>query len=251
MALGSTVPAPVGFLRFCGSHPGACGPSAATSLAALGPRAVGAGAERVDFTPRLSLRALDRSLREDDSTAQVVQAGSPPAVGMLHSLKFDVLGAGETPASDPAPAPTDDAAPPARIVLDKANAKLLKVVNRRVNRTVSPRSDMQTLGRAEFWSLPIAVGDRLYGDCEDYALQKKADLVAAGLPAAAMTIAVAHTRQGQVHAVLVVATDRGDMVLDNRSSWVLPWTAVKYRWIMRQVSGDSMQWARISADARA
>jgi len=110
---------------------------------------------------------------------------------------------------------------------------------------------MQLHGRAEHWGFPVEINGTLYGDCEDYALEKKRRLIEAGVPAAVLTLAVVHTRQREVHAVLLVATDQGDLVLDNRAVRIRPWTRTNYNWIMRQVSGDSLKWAQIAAPASA
>lgn len=271
MSLGSVAPAPVGFLRFCGSSPAACGGAAGdfqAQEALANEGAITEGGDKVEVAfggaPRLSvslqslsspvrfsLRSLERDLRAEDADAVHTAAGPPGA--MLRRLRIEdaQTDARQPPAREIVPMAEGAAAAPARIFMDKATAKLLNTVNRRVNRAVSPRSDLEVVGRSEYWSLPMARGDRLYGDCEDYALQKKADLVAAGLPMAAMTMAVARTHEGLVHAVLIVATNRGDLVLDNRSTRVLPWTSVKYRWVMRQVSGDSLQWAQVEVDLKA
>lgn len=54
------------------------------------------------------------------------------------------------------------------------------------------------------------------GDCEDYALTKRALLIAAGYPAHALRLAVVDGgNKYRRHAVLVVVTDAGDLVLDN------------------------------------
>lgn len=54
------------------------------------------------------------------------------------------------------------------------------------------------------------------GDCEDFALTKRRDLINAGVAAGALRMAVVKTEKGDGHAVLIVKTDLGDLVLDNR-----------------------------------
>ena len=49
--------------------------------------------------------------------------------------------------------------------------------------------DQRHYGRAEYWNIPTDG----YGDCEDYALTKRRDLIAAGFPAQALRIAVVLT----------------------------------------------------------
>lgn len=87
---------------------------------------------------------------------------------------------------------------------------VLKQVNSRVNGSIRPRAE-----RADVWSL-----NPTSGDCEDYVLSKRAALISKGLPAGALRIAYTHTRRGEPHAVLVVKTSQGDLVLDNLSGSV-------------------------------
>ena len=91
------------------------------------------------------------------------------------------------------------------------NKKLLDTlyaVNRDVNQRIRYRAE-----KGDTWSINTRVGD-----CEDYALTKRSELIRAGVDASALRVAVVKTRQGIAHAVLVVKTSRGDLVLDNRRS---------------------------------
>lgn len=84
-------------------------------------------------------------------------------------------------------------------------AALLRRVNDQVNRSISYRSD-----KGEVWKIGVSAGD-----CEDYALTKRKRLIGAGVPAGALRMATARTPEGEMHAVLIVKTDKGDFVLDN------------------------------------
>lgn len=97
----------------------------------------------------------------------------------------------------------------------------LNVVNRAVNRSIRPRNE-----RADKWDVNVSAGD-----CEDYALTKRARLIDMGLPASALRIATAKTRSGVGHAVLVVRTNQGDLVLDNLNSRIRVWNQTGLRWI--------------------
>jgi predicted transglutaminase-like cysteine proteinase len=108
-------------------------------------------------------------------------------------------------------------------------------VNAETNAAIMPVEDAYHYGRSDYWTIPR---DGM-GDCEDYALAKRKALIAAGLPPLALRLAVATTAQGEPHAVLTVATDRGDYVLDNRTANVLPWTATDLTWIARQAPGTT------------
>jgi predicted transglutaminase-like cysteine proteinase len=49
-----------------------------------------------------------------------------------------------------------------------------------------------------------------------------------------------------MHAVLLVATENGEVVLDNLSPWVLPWAEAPYAWLDRQAAGTG-KWVRVAA----
>ncbi len=140
------------------------------------------------------------------------------------------------------------ATPPVRITLDRAVNARLQQVNRRVNIQITPEADMGVFHEIDVWGASTGVDGRLYGDCEDYVLLKRRELIDGGFPAQALSIAVARTPRGELHAVLIVATDRGDLVLDNLSYWIRPWNDVPYLWIMRQVNGAADDWRAIVSD---
>lgn len=104
-------------------------------------------------------------------------------------------------------------------------------VNRAVNAEVEFVADMDHLGLEEDWDLP----HDCRGDCEDFALEKRERLVALGLPSAALTMAIGfHRVQVFPHAVLLVETTAGTLVLDNLSGEVLCWDAVPYMFTRRE-----------------
>lgn len=107
--------------------------------------------------------------------------------------------------------------------------KMLNSVNRTINRQIRPRND-----RGDVWSINVRVGD-----CEDYALTKRQRLIELGLPAGSLRIATALTRSGEGHAVLVVRTSQGDLVLDNRSGRIKPWNETGLEWIA--ISGANLR----------
>jgi predicted transglutaminase-like cysteine proteinase len=115
-------------------------------------------------------------------------------------------------------------------------------VNLAWNAAVKPMEDAAHYGVVDYWTVPKDG----YGDCEDYALGKRQSLIAYGLPAQALSIAVVRTVDGTAHAVLAVATDQGAYVLDNLASAVLPWTTTHYIGVAHQVGGQS-EWASLGA----
>jgi predicted transglutaminase-like cysteine proteinase len=54
-----------------------------------------------------------------------------------------------------------------------------------------------------------------------------------------------------MHAVLLVATVEGEVVLDNLSPWVLPWNEAPYQWLDRQAPGAPTQWVHVGLGVRS
>ena len=131
---------------------------------------------------------------------------------------------------------------PRDIVMSQTAWRDLVRVNKWVNETVKPITDMDHWGVIERWSLP-ADG---YGDCEDYVLLKRKMLIDAGWPLEALLITVVRDKKGEGHAVLTVKTDKGEFVLDNQNETVLAWTDTGYRFVKRQSQSDPNVWVMLS-----
>ena len=119
-------------------------------------------------------------------------------------------------------------------------------VNNSVNTRIQPRTDMEMWGKEEVWSYP----DNGFGDCEDYALEKRRELMSAGIPAGNLLMTVARQPNGDGHAVLTVRTSLGEFILDNLESKVLSWTDTDYTYLKRQSDQNSGVWVTIN-DGRA
>jgi predicted transglutaminase-like cysteine proteinase len=120
-----------------------------------------------------------------------------------------------------------------------ANARLAVEVNDRVNWMVTGVTDLQQYGQGEYWTYP----DHGRGDCEDYALMKRRELMAAGFPRSALLITVVRSGfGGEGHAVLSVMTDRGPMILDNQTTAVLPQAKTYHTYIKRQSASHPNRW---------
>jgi len=120
-----------------------------------------------------------------------------------------------------------------KVIADAAIMATLKRVNASVNRSIRPRND----GAADVWTVGASAGD-----CEDYVLTKRRQLIRAGLPASSLRIAHVKTRRGQDHAVLVVRTSKGDLVLDNLTSAIKPMSQTGHRVISMQ-SANPRKWS--------
>ncbi|MBW9052707.1 transglutaminase-like cysteine peptidase [Rhizobium mesosinicum] len=117
------------------------------------------------------------------------------------------------------------------ISLSPLAEKQLGDVNASVNRSIRPVDERSDQG--DVWQVNVTAGD-----CEDFALTKRDHLIAMGWSSKALRIAVTKTPTGKGHAVLVVRTDRGDLVLDNRTNAINSWKDTDLRWLMIQ-SGDN------------
>ncbi|MBE0579798.1 MAG: transglutaminase-like cysteine peptidase [Devosia sp.] len=130
-----------------------------------------------------------------------------------------------------------NANPVAMVSLTEGLWQQLLSINAGVNQHVVPVTDQDLYQVAEFWTYPNG-----YGDCEDYALAKRRELVNAGWPPSTLLMAVVKQANGEGHAVLMVRTDRGDLVLDNQVGSVDLWSQTPYKFIKRQSQADAGQW---------
>lgn len=121
--------------------------------------------------------------------------------------------------------------------LTQARWNELVTVNELVNKMIQPVSDMQLHGQLEKWSLPTSKGD-----CEDYVLLKRKLLMKRGWPSSVLLITVVKDEQGEGHAVLSVRTDRGDVILDNKTNRILLWNQTGYQFFKWQSPRDPKEW---------
>jgi len=120
---------------------------------------------------------------------------------------------------------------------DKRRADL-QDVNQMVNRAIMPeRNELGVAG--EQWLI-----NPQRGDCNDYAVSKRHELLARGWPARALLLSEVVVSSGEHHLVLVVRTRDGDLVLDNMTQVIKPWSHVPYRWVRMQMPHTKL-WATI------
>jgi predicted transglutaminase-like cysteine proteinase len=123
----------------------------------------------------------------------------------------------------------------ATIALTPQAWKTLARVNRQVNASIKPMTDHEHWGVADHWDF----AEDGYGDCEDFQLVKRQRLVAAGFPRRALRLTAVLDEGGAPHAVMMVRTDRGDFILDNKRNAVLPWRETGYIYLQREGSAGS------------
>jgi predicted transglutaminase-like cysteine proteinase len=128
-----------------------------------------------------------------------------------------------------------------RVELDRAHWLELESVNRTINASIRPQRNENGLA-GEKWLLSP---DR--GDCNDYAVTKRHQLIASGWPARTVLLSEVVTGSGEHHLVTVVRTNGGDLVLDNLTDRIMPWSRTPYRWVRIQMPKNPNYWASIAA----
>lgn len=129
-----------------------------------------------------------------------------------------------------------------RIELTAENSELLNRVNRSVNAAIVPTLKRYGTDLQDGWTIAPAIGD-----CNDYAVTKRHELLQSGLPAKALRLSVVKTATGTGHVVLVAATTKGDLVLDNLTEAIRPWQTTDYHWLKIQSAADARFWYEVKA----
>lgn len=111
------------------------------------------------------------------------------------------------------------------LILTEKNWKLLNDVNQTWNDKITYTTDSEHYHVSELWRFP----KDLKGDCEDYAVAKRQRLMSHGIQGYFATCWCYPHKKGY-HAVLIVPTDHGDMVLDNRFDFVYNVDESTYDW---------------------
>jgi predicted transglutaminase-like cysteine proteinase len=130
------------------------------------------------------------------------------------------------------------------IKLDDDRLAQLREVNDSVNSSIAPEhNDMGLPG--ETWLIGPS-----RGDCNDYAVTKRHELIERGWPPRVLLLSEVVTHWGEHHLVLLVRTRSGDLVLDNMTSHIKPWLHAPYQWVRIQSPGNPHLWSSI-VDRRA
>jgi predicted transglutaminase-like cysteine proteinase len=131
------------------------------------------------------------------------------------------------------------------VELDEDLWQQLVGTNNRLNDEIVPVTDEQHYKVGELWTYPDG-----YGDCEDIALAKRRELIREGWDPSTLLMTVVRERSGAGHAVLMVRTDRGDLILDNQVGSVRLWNETDYQFIKRQSQENAGEWVLID-DSRS
>lgn len=116
-------------------------------------------------------------------------------------------------------------------------------VNAKINRAITPEPNLGGLP-AERWVLyPKS------GDCNDYAVTKRHELIKRGWPSRALLLAEVVTTWGEHHLVVVVHTREGDFVADSLTPQIRRWAAAPYRWVRVQSPQNPVFWEKPAGSA--
>jgi predicted transglutaminase-like cysteine proteinase len=127
-----------------------------------------------------------------------------------------------------------------RLELNKMRWSELENINRTVNSSIHPVRNEDGLA-GEKWLLgPVR------GDCNDYAVTKRHQLITRGWSARTVLLSEVVTVSGEHHLVTIVRTNGGDLVLDNLTDRIMPWSRTPYRWVRIQTPKNPNYWASIS-----
>ncbi len=118
---------------------------------------------------------------------------------------------------------------------------MLERINLSVNNAIIPQADQPGL-LGDTWTLAPS-----RGDCDDYAVSKRAELLAKGWSSRSLLLVSATLPDRQEHLVLVVRTSAGDVVLDNLRRDVRPVSAVRYDWRSIQDESNPAFWRRVDS----
>jgi predicted transglutaminase-like cysteine proteinase len=123
----------------------------------------------------------------------------------------------------------------------------LNTVNREVNRDIIPQITPGSALTEQWVIAPRA------GDCKDYAITKRHELLALGWPSRALLLAEVVIPSGEHHLILVVRLADTDLVLDNLNPNIrtAAMTFRQYRWVRIEMPQNPKFWARVEVSTRA
>jgi predicted transglutaminase-like cysteine proteinase len=129
-----------------------------------------------------------------------------------------------------------------RIELNAQTLDSLKRVNQSVNASIIPELKSYGPELQDGWTIAPNMGD-----CNDYAVTKRHELLENGFPSRALRLSVVKTASGIGHLVLVVVTTKGDIVMDNLTEAIRPWQSTDYQWLKIQSATDARFWYEVKA----
>jgi predicted transglutaminase-like cysteine proteinase len=181
------------------------------------------------FPKRAALHVLPRNL---DTTVDRVSFDTPTLAPMSF-VRFCMKNPGDCTVHKMAFRPQP-------VELTKERMAELSKVTRDVNRAISPQANRNGVIGEEWRISPRE------GDCKDYAVTKRHELLARGWPSRSLLLAEVVVASGEHHLVLIVRTREDDLVLDNLNWNVRSVSQIRYRWVRAQQAGNPKFWSLIS-----
>jgi len=114
-------------------------------------------------------------------------------------------------------------------------------VNAAVNGKIAPRANRVRMSYDSWRIAPPS------GDCNDYAVTKRHDLLRLGWPSRSLLLAEAVTPHGEHHLVLVVKSEGRDLVLDNLTDIIRESSDTSYEWVRMQSPDNPKNWIEMGA----
>jgi len=249
---GVAVDAPAGFMQMCETSPDLCAAPAAKTVMAANE----AQAQQKPLAMQVVPAVFDGPAQSTGLLQAAYVRGPSPSFLINDQDAASQSGdrflrnpeANLTPAVDIAPIESADSAEPkadAPVLAQADRMKLLDQVNRRVNGSVRQVTDFQVFGSGDHWRRS-GVGPGATGDCKDLAVEKRMELIEQGFPAQDLFLAIVFRADLGYHALLIAHTDAGDMALDSRSPYVVPWKQAPYIWVKRQSREDPTAWSLVA-----
>jgi len=117
----------------------------------------------------------------------------------------------------------------------------LERVNAAVNRAIISHPNRAGLAAEKWLIAPKA------GECHDYAVTKRHELLALGWPERDLLLSEVVTSWGEHHLVLVVRTKDGDFIADSLTSEILDWSRAPYQWVRIQTPENPTFWSKVAS----
>jgi predicted transglutaminase-like cysteine proteinase len=128
--------------------------------------------------------------------------------------------------------------------LTKEGLSQINRINENVNRTIVPEAKPADPTATDWQVSPPA------GDCNDYAVTKRHELLASGWPSNALLLSEVVLPSGKHHLVLAVHTKTADLVLDNLNTQIRTVGSTDYRWLRAQSPANPNFWLIVTVEDR-
>ncbi len=237
--IGRPVAAPAGFLEFCRREPSEC------RTARQG------AADDAQIQREASSLYWSNGFGGDGEAAvrswraQAARQAAGQAELEYQSINESISGDSLDDVAPQASGPLMVERAPERLNMTPDAWRQVNGVNDRANTRIAYTPDRNQYARNDYWNEAPAAG-AARGDCEDYVLTKRRELIASGVSPDALSVAIVQTPRGETHSVLVMATRDGDYVLDNINPRIVRWDQTGYRWISRQAPGAVFDWVAVA-----